>query len=43
VGQHMEEQLDYNIRLLEKLDDGCKYEIEVTIPMSYGWLDDLYY
>ena len=39
----MEEQLDYNIKLLEKNDDGCKYEVEVVIPMSYGWLDDLYY
>ena len=39
----MGEQLDYNIKLLEKLEDGCRYEINVTIPMSYGWLEDMYY
>ena len=39
----MGEQLDYSIKLLEKLEDGCRYEVSVTIPMSYGWLEDLYY
>ena len=39
----MGEQLDYSIKLLEKQDDGCRYEIKVTIPKSYGWLEDLMY
>jgi len=43
VGQHMVEQLDYNIKLLEKREDGCNYKIDVTIPMSFGWIDDVYY
>lgn len=46
----MEEQLDYSIKLinpknnelLDKQVDGCAYKVDVVIPMSYGWLDDLY-
>ena len=47
----MEEQLDYTITLLEdhslrtldQKEDGCKYKIDVVVPMSYGWLDNMYW
>ena len=39
----MEEQQDYTIKLLEQTDEGCKYGIEVVLPMSLGWIDDVYY
>ena len=38
----MEEQRDYTIELLEQNEDGCKYRVNVTLPMSLGWLDDVY-
>ncbi len=37
----MEERVNYSIKLLEKKEEGCKYEIEAVIPMSYGWIEDM--
>ena len=36
------EQRDYTIKELEKNELGCNYRVQVTLPMSLGWYDDLY-
>jgi len=34
---------DYKITKLQSTDNGAKFKIDVRIPMSTGWLDDMYF
>ena len=35
--------IDFEINEKEQLEDGEKYEITLTIPETYGWLEDTYF
>lgn len=38
----MKEQ-DYNIKMINQSDNGANYRIDVRIPMSAGWIEDVYF
>ena len=38
----MKEQ-DYTIKKIDSNEYGANYKIEIRIPMSAGWIDDVYF
>ena len=34
---------DYNIKKINTTEDGAEYKVDIRIPMSLGWIDDMYF
>lgn len=35
--------VSFTIKMIEQLEQGNKYKVSIKIPMSYGWIDSIYY
>lgn len=36
-------EIEFEIKETNKEEDGCTYTLSLTIPSSYGWLEDVYF
>ena len=34
---------DYNIKKINATENGAEYKVDIRIPMSLGWIDDMYF
>ena len=37
----MSNEVSFDIKEVEKHDNGNKYRVSIKVPMSYGWIDDM--